>query len=235
MKKLIATSMMCACGILGFTTSALATPIAVGTTYTYQFTVDKATDAPRLSAGSSYGTIVLTQGMNDVGFVVTLPTNDTFVKTGAGSAFAFNIGDSTHVPVVTITGSNATSFSVGGAVTENGKFGTFDHSINVAAPGNSASVPGPLSFDVMLAGIQITDFGLSTPSGTNSVRFSGDIFVSLTQSTGLVGTNGGGTPVIVPPDGGGSGNGGRVPEPGPLALLALGSLALFATRVKRAK
>ena len=201
---------------------ANAAVIPFGTTYTYQFNVDGASNAPR--PGSPYGTIVLTQKTDDVGFKVTLPTDDTFVLTGAGAAFAFNIGSGASV---VLSGSNATSFITGDTVTAS-NFGMFNHRIDVKSHGNSGSVAGPLTFDVNLANIQITDFGLSS----TGVLFSGDIGVGINavQGTGTVGTTGAGTPVITRPGGGSDGN--PVPEPSPLALLGLGVLSFIVARRK---
>lgn len=232
MKKLIATSMMCACGIIGFATSALATPIAVGTTYTYQLTVDGASTT---RAGSPYETVTLTQQLNYVNFVVT-PTAGNVFANSAGAAFAFNIN---NAATFSIYGANSSSFNtvLSGVATNQTPFGKFNDVITLTTPGASGAVAGPLTFNVLETGIQVTDFGLSTannPGQPGGYLFSSDLLVG-SLGTGDVATNFGGTPVIVPPDGGGSGNGRPVPEPGPLALLALGSLALLATRVKRAK
>ena len=233
MKKLISISLMCSCAVIGLATSAFATPIiAVGTTYTYQLTVDGASTT---RAGSPYETVKLTQQLDFVDFSVT-PTAGNVFANSVGAAFAFNIN---NAATFSIYGSNSASFNPvsSGTATNQTPFGKFNDVITLNTHGASGNVAGPLTFMVKESGIQITDFtlsGFNNSGQPGGYLFSSDLLVG-TLGTGDVATNFGGVPVIVVPGGGGSGNGTPVPEPSSIALLALGLIGLLATFAKRAK
>ena len=171
-----------------------------------------------------YGTVTVTDlGGGVLDFSVSLLNNNRFVNTGFPLTFGFNLGGNPS-----ITYSNLTAgFSVpGGSPQSAGTYhqdgtGDFEYGVLWNLQGGGAAAPAGtiLHFDIAAAGLTIGDvaqnavgqfFAVDILSGTNGA--TGNVDASLcTSNCGDI----------------------HVPEPGPLALIAIGMLALVGTRMRR--
>ena len=235
--KKLAISLVCASALASG--MALASPI--GTTYTFNLTSTSV-----LQSGITLATVTLTQQTsNDVHVNVALISGAYFAGTGVGPAFAFNLLPTYGTSATTVNLSGAysnTNFSVNPYAPVGNSAGDynvtpdglFTDAIDLSSTGASGQITGPLTFDVLTtlaAGISLTDFTVSSARNggqPGGYEFGADLFYNnQTGSAGFFGT--------VPSDtGGGGGTGGRVPEPGSLALMGLGMLGLVSLR-KRSK
>lgn len=237
LKKLI-IPLVCATGFVSGT--ALATPITIGTIYTFNLTN---TASPSLGSGT-LATVTLKQAANnEVDVNVTLASGANFAGTGVGPAFGFNLlsayGTSATTVTVSTSGFFANPYAAPGNAGGNYNLtpdGIFTNSIDFTGTGNSGQVAGPLNFKVMTTladGIWLNDFTVSSERNggqKGGYEFAADIFYGgKTGSIGFFGTQpsstkeGTGT-------GSGTGTGGEVPEPGSLALIGLGMLGAAALR-----
>ncbi|MFL6709961.1 MAG: PEP-CTERM sorting domain-containing protein [Massilia sp.] len=209
---------------LGISFAATAAP----TTLSYALT----DNVSGLGTGP-YGTITLTQFTNYVSFTVTPDSGFAFANTGGPHyEFAFNTSSAFDNAAVTVTGSAANYFSVvSGSGLTAAAYGSFDHAIDFKSNvggGLSGKMTAPLTFNVSKAGITLNDF----VANTNGVYFVADLGNLGSGKTGNAISNG--TLLATRGDTSdqtGSANG-KVPEPAPLALIALALFGMAAVRRK---
>jgi hypothetical protein len=148
-----------------------------------------------------YGTIMVTDTAGGVSIDVTLKNSLGFVTTGGGhEAFSFNL-DTGTLTNANITGLTS-GFSFDGAKSVPNA-GTFNNNIScdVCGNGGSNAQPGPLNFNITLAGLTVNDFTTSTAG----YLFAADLLVPPTGEVAV---------------------GSAVPEPSTWAMMILGFLGL---------
>jgi hypothetical protein len=215
--KKFAVSLICAAGFASG--AALATPIAVGTTYSFSnFSAFSANNPPAPGGNVPYATVTLTQTSSALVSVdVKLASGYYFAGTGNGNGntFAFNVFN--NAAQVNYSGSDFNLVST--SYSEHGY--TFTDGLDLKSGGISGKVTGPLDFTVTVAGVSLTDFADSKGNYIfgidigNAAGKTGDIFFS-----GPAGT----------PTGDPNGNPNPVPEPASLALIGLGLLGAASAR-----
>jgi hypothetical protein len=157
---------------------------------------------------------------NDVLVTVTLTNGATFfANTGSGNhpGFAFNLNGKS---ISDSNIQNLTNLSSGlhsTAVTNGPAFGTFEYFFDIPGSGTSAQDAGPLSFDIVLNGILLSDF----TANANGYYFAAD----LADATGATGEGAINAPPITT---------NQVPEPASLMLLGSG-LSAAALRLRKRK
>jgi hypothetical protein len=164
-----------------------------------------------------FGTVTLHDvSTGDVHVHVALASGNEFVVTGAGHALSFGIvGD----PSITIAGLTS-GFARGPNNDKADGAGTFDYSVDCSVAlggcgkGGSKPNPGPLDFDVLLAGLTSADFTIDD----KDLFFASDIISGTTGNTGVVGADGKKPPI---------------PEPGTLAVFAAGLLGYAVVRRRK--
>jgi hypothetical protein len=173
---------------------------------------------------SPAGTVTVAQnGANDVRITVSLVSPDLFVNTGIQNTFDFNIVGAPTIAVTFVnnTGNFALVSTTAGAF-HMAALGTFEYSITCCAgQGGGNAVSGPLTFDVVAAGLTEASFnslGGANNNGGSVDVFGADIFNPTRNATGPVG----------------SGPGSTVPEPITSGLVGTGLVSLFFLR-RRAK
>ena len=204
---------------MGYTAPAFAVPDLL-------FTFDGSNGGP-----GTFGTVRLHQLAG--GVEVTVTPSGGFVSSGDGEALLFNL---TGHPNLTGDVSLTTAgFSLDPTLPPNlihaDGSGNWQYGIICDVPagcgnGGSNPNPGPLVFDINLAGLSINDFIFTNTGGQGDKGSNGFYFASATTD-GLAWTNTAGVPQ------GGDGSGDAAPEPGSLLLLAAGLMGLGGMRWKR--
>lgn len=232
--KKFAVSLICATGMLSGV--ALATPIATGTVYSFNLI---STD-PKLPSGMTLATVTLKQqSQTEVDVSVMLASTGYFAGTGVGPTFAFNLLPAYSGSMISLTGTNTSSFKVNPyAAPSSGNYnltpdGIFTNSIDLTSTGSSAKEGGPLTFSIVNAsGLWLNDFSTSGAKNNGQqggFAFGVDMFYNKkTGSAAFLGT----TPTLVTTTGTGTGsdNGGEVPEPASVALMGLGLMGVASLR-----
>jgi hypothetical protein len=148
-----------------------------------------------------YGTVMVTDISGGVSIDVTLKNSSGFVNTGGGhEAFSFNldVGTLTNAEITGLT----SGFSFDGAKSVPNA-GTFNNNIscNVCGNGGKNPQPGPLDFNITLAGLTVNDFTTSTAG----FLFAADLLVPPTGEVAV---------------------GSAVPEPSTWAMMILGFMGV---------
>ncbi len=184
-----------------------------------------------------FGTVRLHEvAPGDIKVTVTLTDSNRFMgSSGAGDAFLFNLTGFPDISGAGVLVFTTAGFALDPATSDPPNLfhadGTGDwmYGINctVCGSGGSNPNPGPLVFDVNLAGLTVNSFISTTDSNGNV--FAVDLCSSFTAAAGCANTGdvAGNTPgEEVPPEG-------TTPEPGSLLLLAAGLLGLASVRSMR--
>ncbi len=158
---------------------------------------------------------------NDVLVSVTLTGGATyFANTGSGSnhpGFGFNLANPITASNIQNPSSTLSTFHVG-PISTDPNFGSFQYFFDIPGSGTSGKDAGPLTFDVVLTGIKLSDF----TKNAAGYYFVADI-QDATGATGLSAINTDPTTT-----------GSQVPEPASLMLLGLG-LSFAALRLRKKK
>lgn len=243
--KQFAISLACAaslaCGAAG------ATPVTIGTTYSFDLTN---TATPTLGSGTLANVTLKQTSATKVDVQVTLASNAySYAATGVGATFVFNLLPEFGTSTITLTGTSLASgmFSVLPyvAAVENPDNSTnynltpdgiFTNAIALNSNGSSANYGAPLTFSVTntgASGISLTDFTTSYARNggqQGGYAFGLDMFNgSRTGTAAFLGLKP--TSTTIPTTTGSNGEQ-NVPEPASLALIGLG-LAAFAARRKQ--
>jgi hypothetical protein len=224
-KRIARTAVMVASAIATLAVAPAALAVPVGTTYSYALSVSQ--PASGLPA-TSYGTVTLTQGLNEVDVNVTLASGFLFANTGVGGQFAFNLDQAFSNATITLDAATAANFVLGPLNSYNmTPYGVFTDALlfkSSIGNGLSGQIGTPLNFSVAQTGISLDAFSTSTernngqPGGYN---FAADLGLAATGKTGGVGS--GSQVTITPPkDVPAPPAGNPVPEPMTLTLLGLG-------------
>jgi hypothetical protein len=214
---------------LGAVQTCIASPIAIGTTYTYDLT--QAAAKSGLGTTGDFGSVTLTQAANEVDVSVALKAGYLFANTGGPhDAFVFNLGSSVINAVVTLTSfPNIFQVGTGGPFSDTPWGSTYSNAIEFKSSvggGLSAKVTGPLTFTVKAANLTLNNFvpiSASNPKNPSpGYIFSADIGNAASGKTGAVTTVANETPHI-----------GHVPEPATIAMIGLGLLGVGFSRSRR--
>src|SRR5438105_4393428 len=167
-----------------------------------------------------YGWVdVVTGGANTLDFTVTLINGNEFVHTGFDLSFAFDLAGNPTITYTNLTGGWSVVTSnpqAAGSYSQDGT-GTFEYGVAVNGQGGGQPVPPPLHFDITAAGLTLA----SLEQNANGNFFAADIISGQNGNSGNVDAS-----VLCTVNCGDI----TVPEPGSLALLAIGMLAVAGSR-----
>jgi hypothetical protein len=249
-RDLVRTALATAAAIATFAAAPAASALPLGTTYTFSLDVAQAKAG---LPGTSYGTVMLTQGVDEVDVNVTLAKGFLFANTGVGAQFAFSLTQPFVNATVTLDAATARHFVVGSAASYNvTPYGVFTEAL-LFKPGTtrglSAQIGTPLNFSVAQAGITLDAFSMSgrrNAGQAGGYNFAVDLGFAATGKTGGVGADDHLTTTPPPPpppkDEPPSEDDlppppppppAPVPEPMPLSLLGLGLGALALARRRK--
>jgi hypothetical protein len=203
-----------------FSAALLAVPMASEAAI-FNLTSDHCTGSGGcLGNNASLGTVTVTSpSTGTLIFSISLSVaGSTIVNTGFDASFGFNLVGN---PSITYSGLTAGFTIPGGNPQSAGSLhmdgtGFFEYGVLWGTQGGGAGTPGPLNFTVTGSGLTLG----SLEQNASAQFFSLDVFSGATGNTGAVDAS------ICTTNCGDI----RVPEPGPLALLAIGMFALVGTR-----
>lgn len=216
---------------------AVAGPIDIGKTYTFDLVqADPAAGLGDSNGVGNFGTVTLTQALNEVDVSVALKAGYLFANTGNDKgphqAFVFNLGSGFAGATLAMTSlSNLFDISNKGPFNQT-PWGDFTDAVEFNASvkgGLSAKIAGPVTFSVKAAGITLDNFVSNAPAATLGnpqpigYLFSADVGNAASGKTGNVVTAANTAPQV----------GHVVAEPNIIALLGLGLLGAGLTMRRR--
>jgi hypothetical protein len=184
----------------------------------YSLTIDHCTGS---CGAPPFGTIDVTQlGVDTVQVDVSLAPGDKFVNTGFPGSFAFDLVGNPAISVTDLTAGWSLLSANPGSLHFDG-FGNLEYALVCTVCGNGASHPfaGPISFDVVAAGLTPANFQELSSGGSAQVYFVADI-LGTTGKTGPVGA------ALITTS---------APEPATLGLMTLGLAGATLLRRRRSR
>jgi hypothetical protein len=234
-RNLVQTAVAAAFAAASLTLAPAAFAVPLGTVYS--FTLDVAQAKAGLP-GTSYGTVTLTQGVDEVDVNVTLANGFLFANTGAGAEFAFNLSQGYSHAAITLDSVTAKNFTIAAPGSFNlTPYGLFSQALQFkpgTKTGLSAQIGTPMNFSVAQAGISLDAFTTSTARNggqPGGYSFAMDVGFAATGKTGGVGADDHVTTLPPPPPPPPT----KVPEPVSVSLLGLGLAALALTGRRKRK
>lgn len=196
----IAAIVAAALALLAAAPAALAVPI--GSTYTFALDVAQAKAG---LPGTSYGTVTLTQGLDEVDVNVTLASGFLFANTGVGAQFAFNLNQATTNATIVLDAATAANFVLGTTAAYNvTPYGIFTEALlfkSGTKTGLSAQIGTAMNFSVAQTGISLDTFSTSAARNQGQpggYHFAADLGFAATGKTGAVG-GGDHVTIVTPP------------------------------------
>jgi hypothetical protein len=201
-RHLARTAIIVAGAFATFALAPAALAVPVGTVYSFALDVSQAQAG---LPGTSYGTVSLTQRLDEVDVNITLASGFLFANTGVGAQFAFNLGQAFTNATVTLDAATAVHFVLGTANAYNvTPYGIFTDVLlfkSGTKTGSSAQIGTPLNFSVAQAGISLDAFSTSTARNKGQpggFKFAADLGFGATGNTGGVG-GGDHVTILTPP------------------------------------
>jgi hypothetical protein len=202
-RNLARTAAIVAGALAALAAAPAAMAVPIGTVYGFALDVAQAKAG---LPGTSYGTVTLTQGKDEVDVSVTLSSGFLFANTGVGVQFAFNLTQAFANATVVLDAATAANFVLGTTGAYNvTPYGIFTDALlfkSGTKTGLSAQIGTPINFSVSQAGISLDAFSTSAarsngqPGGYN---FAADLGFAASGKTGGVGSGSHVTIVTPPP------------------------------------